>query len=691
MATNNYSITFRSLRGNTLYIVTIGGGSGEAIPLKGGAQPFTTEEDNSEDEFEPIRTSTGYIRIVDDGCDANGNAWDWHDLIPETDTSRPVTLKDGNATTLWQGFLQAQNFGSVLYGNPQEREFPVQCCISAMNSVQVRTSVSAINNFAWFLYDMFVTKMGTYQFASFSEFVVQGGNDAQNWLLMKFDWQNLLRESEDSDIEPAYTYKEAMEEICKFWGWTLRTKGSSVYLTAMDDSVEQTLLVMTAAQLQSMANGTYAGTVTSVSSPIAYSGDIFASIDNDDMLDRGPNKITVNASANDHETIIKCFPASIENTMEDLTWTWHTNDPDTRIGYFESAPQTTIDSPILHGDGVATYGTFSKRQIFTSNEEEDASISDMLVVNHAYNGSAWIQLRTKYPMCFANGSFKLSGTVYFDDHVCNWPDGAHVIMRLGVGMTRGTARWWHLKGVQSSSAYQLNYGWTAQGTVDEFDAYVKGGSIAGPGVYVADAIPVPVSFPLIPTVINGQSQNMFGYLFVDILGFHSVAGESQESFQIENFRVTFTREDIIIPTSVAAPFRPRKKKKERESSRKYTVSNPGSADNKYDVNTIFCSDKRMNYGTGQIYYPTCIPVEKAPYNNTQTTQHPEQHLANRIAAYWAQSKRRMKVELRTNLLTGNMPEATPANKVTMDGTTFHPISFNHDWYNDITTMYLLQV
>ena len=143
----NYTITFKSLRAGTVYTVNIGGGIGTAVPLKGGAQPFTTQEDDNEDVFTPVRTQSGYLRVVDDGKDANGNAWDWKDLIPATDTSRPVTLThmipnpdagqegepDEIEVTDWVGFMQAQTFSGVLYGNPQEREFPVQCPLTVVS------------------------------------------------------------------------------------------------------------------------------------------------------------------------------------------------------------------------------------------------------------------------------------------------------------------------------------------------------------------------------------------------------------------------------------------------------------------------------------------------------------------------------------------------------------------------------
>ena len=66
-----WKIKFKSLRAGTDYCVNIYKDgtlpSGYPLTLKGGAQPFTTQEDDSDDMFTPIRTQTGYLRIVDDG------------------------------------------------------------------------------------------------------------------------------------------------------------------------------------------------------------------------------------------------------------------------------------------------------------------------------------------------------------------------------------------------------------------------------------------------------------------------------------------------------------------------------------------------------------------------------------------------------------------------------------------------
>lgn len=65
---------FRSQRANTLYTVSIYKDyyTGDPTELIGAANPFETQEDDSEDVFKPVRTQSGYLRIVDNGYAADG-------------------------------------------------------------------------------------------------------------------------------------------------------------------------------------------------------------------------------------------------------------------------------------------------------------------------------------------------------------------------------------------------------------------------------------------------------------------------------------------------------------------------------------------------------------------------------------------------------------------------------------------
>ena len=87
--------------------------------------------------FTPLRLQSGYIRIVDDGKDENGNAFDWRTLIPANDKSRPVTLTKtvgSQQQIVWQGFYAGAELQGELYSYTQEREFPVQCCLSVLST-----------------------------------------------------------------------------------------------------------------------------------------------------------------------------------------------------------------------------------------------------------------------------------------------------------------------------------------------------------------------------------------------------------------------------------------------------------------------------------------------------------------------------------------------------------------------------
>ena len=690
----HWKINFHSLRANTHYTVNIYDATyagTSPIELKGGAQPFTTQEDENDDPFIPVRTQSGYLRIVDDGLDANGNAWNWKTILPATDTDRPVSLTKtvGSTTTIeWMGFMQAQNFGGVLYGNPQEREFPVQCCISVLNAFKVSTDADALHNFAYILYNFMVTNMPQH---SFTSFVIQGGHDARRWLLKKLDWQNFLNESDEEDLVPRYTHLDVIEDVCRFWGWTIRTKGQTVYLTCADDANEQTWLTLTAAQLQSLANetSTPAGSVSNMGTPIAMSGDIFASVNNDDFKDRGPNKATVKADINEHDSVMKVFPPSVCNELNATGWTWVSGGED-KVGYFETSQIGDFDTELMQGYGNSSYGMFSRRQVYTSAESDDASECDMILINHVYNGTQFASVQTKKPMTFANGTLKISGTVYFDSYVCDWEEGTNLRMRLGIGATRQTARWWYMNDlVDVPPISNLDYGWTAQGTLAEFGAPCAAGNIKSTGfmLSISGITLKNNAYDGIPTYITGKdNSNMYGKLFIDILGLKSDQGTYRQTFQIADLKVEFFRDLIELPTQVAQ-VRGRVKLEDRVSSKEYTSENANMAKSEWNADCIFASDNHMNYGYGLVLEPTGEFMSTASYGNAATSEHPEQHLANRVTSYWASAKRRLGVELRTNAIT----EPTPANKVTLDGSTLYPLAISRDWRDDITKLTLIQM
>ena len=126
---------------------------------------------------------------------------------------------------------------------------------------------------------------------------------------------------------------------------------------------------------------------------------------------------------------------------------------------------------------------------------------------------------------------------------------------------------------------------------------------------------------------------------------------------------------------------------DRVSTKEYTSENNNSVNNGWNADCIFASDNNMNYGYGLVMEPNGSFMATTSYGNNATAEHPEQHLANRVTTYWASAKRRLGVELRSNVIT----EPTPANKVTLDGTTLYPLAISHDWRDDVTKLTLIQM
>ena len=244
----HWQVTFVTLRGGKTLTASVYDNtySGDPIPLKGGGEPFSTEEDDDDDPFAAIRIQTGSLRIVDDGYDANGGSFNWRDLQPRSDYDRPVILTDEDDNILWQGFLQAQNFSGTLYEKVQEREFPLQCPLSILSSQYPNITDQGIVNFAFLL--EYITSMisaASVATIAFTEIVIQGGADAQKWLLKKFHWANLLSEDDDENLAPQYDLYTCLQDMCNFWGWQARTSGTRLYLMCQDDEMEQTILTLT--------------------------------------------------------------------------------------------------------------------------------------------------------------------------------------------------------------------------------------------------------------------------------------------------------------------------------------------------------------------------------------------------------------------------------------------------------------
>lgn len=677
----HWQIKFKSLRAGTDYTVNIydAAHAGQPVVLKGGAEPFVTQEDDSDDEFQPVRTQSGYLRIVDDGLAADGETpFDWKELLPLTNTDRPVTLTTDDGTVHWQGFMQVQNFGGTLYGNPQEREFPVQCPLSVLDGIDINHEHVTIANFG-FLLNHIVSQIPI----EISSIVIQGGQDAQQWLLKRIDWMNFADVGADGSVTARYSLYECLEDMCRFWGWTARTWRQTLILTCADDNDEQDFLSLSLREMLQLAGGTVAGTTGTGFRTVAI-GDIFASTDNTDYMCIGAARSLVTADGNPADTeVIACYDDSTIEAMKERSWIGHYNT-ETKTVYYYTEDLLAIDRPLMAGKARNGYGSFNLMRVGTDDPVPMCRIARSFG-NKVDQG--YISLQTTYEHIYDDGFISLTGKTYVNDE--EYTDVADLVKRtggtwgrrrmyarLGIGASRSQAKWWDGALWQDASTVFLL-------TVGNEDDQIRSVKRTTVGNRTGESISATI-----PTGTVG----MAGLLFLDLLGSDDMPEQEDgnRAFDIEGLCVTFERTKTYTVSNGRERWAGARQTKEykRADRREYKSANDNRSSNECAIDCIFASDNDMGFGYGVLANPDNTLMKTADFGGRQCV--PEQHLADRVTAYWATAKRKIEAELRTDA-NATIPLISPLWKATLDGTAFHPIGISREWRDDVSMLTLLEI
>ena len=670
-----YSITFKSLRAGIVYTLSIYDAdyAGSVIPLKAAGTPFVTDEDDTDDLFTPIRTQTGYLRIVDDGTDLNGNALNWKELLPQTDTSHPVKLShmEGETeVTDWLGFMQAQNFSGQLYNARQERDLPVQCALSAMLGQYVSTEQTELKNFAYLLKAALESVPAE---GRPTHIAVQGGTKAQEWLLKRLDWQNLISEDDDGQATARYDMYTCLEDMCNYWGLTARTYRHWLILEMADDSEADTWLTMTTEELATMAGGTAAGTTDAEWEVKALSGDIFASMSNDDTRLRGYSKAIVTAdTGDDGEDLVEYATDRMVEEMEKKNYGQGIYDGDSTVWYTEDT--MSFDYAYQSMAAYEGYGSFNLAKIQQSRETGGVSINPMIRIKKSYAAAqpAAVSMTTIYAHSFSGGRISFTGETYRlatkyenqsdDSKQYGRTEGENsMVVALGIGLTRQSCRWYNgLTWQNESCKFKLSLG----NTDNKLSIWYYNSE----GHYVWWANDVICE------------EGLSGRIFFDIYGSDDMpVRDGQRAFELRGLGISFRRFEIQDWVYyLGATYR-------RKNSRTYKATNGNANKEEYDVNGIYGSDNQMTYGFGLLMNADNTYMGKLTYGTLSL--YPEQRLANRVAAYWEHSRRQLRMDLRTNAVG----EITPRQHLTIDGSEMYPAAISRDWRNDVTTVVAIEV
>lgn len=642
----HWQVKFRSLRDNTLYTASIYDDeySGDPIILRGAARPFETEENSkdADDMFNDIITQSGYLRIVNNNKDYNGNAlannW-WRNLIPETDISRPVVLTDDEDNVMWQGFLQAQNFGVQMYVNAQEIGLPIQCALSTLSRIDMDADAyTGMKNFA-FLLDYALNLIPL----DYNNIYVQGGADAMQWMIKQFDWRVFGETDQDGVYDSNCSVYDALKNMCVYWGWTLRTHQESLYLTFVDDTSLPNFLNLTRAQLTTMASGTPMGTIDTSGYGVVPVYDEFASANTQDMQMRGRNKASLTANVGEIEDkMAYLYPDSVLHEMDEGGYS-----PDSTTGIEYTPNKGSFTSKWLQGAMMASSVVNS---YFCIRRESNGTKFTPVIKNAApyrQNEGSFCRFEQLVPNMIADGKF----TINFER-----VDNGERLDRFWFGLT-----------ITDAADNTISYSWDGSAWVSSLSYFNTASGLEIP------TSSCPITFGYITLYLKGWYED----IIADMSDMELIFSRTQIKGRLFN---TGNRE-----------------------SNTYTAKNDAVVKNEWDGNTMFASDNYCKFGPGVVVNPdktyfigwnylthnnaATIPEKQPGYNPIvlASPSQPEQHLVNRIVSYWSQSRRKIECDLQSNLL----PVVTPRHKVTIDGSTMYPVCISRNWRDDVlkVTMY----
>lgn len=251
--------------------------SGSLVTLTGAAEPFMTQEDDDDDIFTPIRTQSGYIRVIDETN--GGNLLET--IIPSNNVEKLVRVYAGewniDMTTftdqdlLWQGFMCANAYTQPWDNQKKMIEFPVKSLLAAMEDISLPLSYAGdeIN-----IAKVFVDAYEQLQENPSGACVISNLKNAEtDFLKVHVEMAAFFKEEEvsnegESHVEyVADSYYDAISAIAKLYGMTVREHYGKLYISMFDngDGKIGRMQIPSWSNMVSIANGgTFGGSMIGV-------------------------------------------------------------------------------------------------------------------------------------------------------------------------------------------------------------------------------------------------------------------------------------------------------------------------------------------------------------------------------------------------------------------------------------------
>lgn len=215
------------------------GYTGSPVQLTAGETPFTTDEDDSDDFFAPVRTQSGTLQICTET--PSGSTIKLEDILPASNIDRPVrlvNLSNSNAVE-WQGFLSCEAYSQDYIGIPQNLDLPIIGVLEAMDSIEVELSESMAFKkiLGHVAYAMKAIEdksgMSLFDMMLISTYCVGAMTKQYFYNNVYFSTEEQISGDNITVDVHSISAKAILEQVAKFFGCCWREVGRSVYLEAL--------------------------------------------------------------------------------------------------------------------------------------------------------------------------------------------------------------------------------------------------------------------------------------------------------------------------------------------------------------------------------------------------------------------------------------------------------------------------
>jgi hypothetical protein len=210
------------------------GHDGDPIELTPSESPFETTEENGDDLMAPVRTQSGYIRVMNNGeLDES--------IIPTSGMQHYVEAAlDGKV--VWSGYMKPDMYDCDWDNPPVEVELPVISGIAYLEGVPMdQTKEMNMMRLGELVMEAVEATGVAYKHIVIPAEVAADEDSAPIAPLLQeisraLFFSRTTENSEDEDYLPyeAKTYMEALEAFCTFWGWTLMERGEDIIFVSPD-------------------------------------------------------------------------------------------------------------------------------------------------------------------------------------------------------------------------------------------------------------------------------------------------------------------------------------------------------------------------------------------------------------------------------------------------------------------------